>query len=64
MVQSIYNNYSEPMSISHAWSLIEVGAFWDEHDLTDFDTDLPDVEFDLSAMMLIESDHPQEFTTS
>ena len=53
-----------PFEISKAHNIEEAGAFWDEHDFTDFDTDLPDVEFDLSALMLIESDHPQEFTTS
>jgi hypothetical protein len=32
----------------------QVGSFWDAHDLTDFDTDVPDVEFDVTCAVPIE----------
>jgi predicted DNA binding CopG/RHH family protein len=47
---------NRPFPISKARSLQEAGAFWDEHDLTDFDTDRPDVEFDISCSVPIELD--------
>lgn len=34
-------------SISQADTDEKIGEFWDSHDFTDFDTDAPDVEFDL-----------------
>ena len=45
------NNLS---SISKASTLQEMGEFWDEHDFTEFDTDGPDVEFDISCTVSIE----------
>jgi len=41
-------------SISKADSLEKMGEFWDEHDFTDFDTEIPDVEFDVSCAVPIE----------
>ena len=43
-------------SISQADSLETMGEFWDTHDFTQFDTDLPDVEFTVSSMISIEPD--------
>ncbi len=34
--------------ISKAQTLEKMGEFWDEHDFTEFDTDAPDVVFDLN----------------
>jgi len=36
-------------SISKADSLEKMGEFWDTHDFTDYDTDAPDVEFQISC---------------
>lgn len=47
------NNLS---SISNAHTLREMGAFWDEHDFTDFDTDAPDVEYHIASTVTIEPD--------
>jgi len=41
-------------SISKADSLEKMGEFWDTHDFTDFDTDAPDVEFEISSAVPIE----------
>ena len=35
-------------SISKADSDDKIGAFWDTHDFTDFDTDAPDAQFLIS----------------
>jgi len=43
-------------SISKAQSLEEMGAFWDTHDFTEFDTDEPDIEFTLANTIAIESE--------
>lgn len=43
-------------SISKAQSLEEMGAFWDTHDFTEFDTDEADVEFTLANTIAIESE--------
>ena len=43
-------------SISKADSLEKMGEFWDTHDFTDFDTDAPDVEFEVSCAVPIEVD--------
>lgn len=43
-------------SISQADSLEAMGEFWDTHDFTQFDTDIPDVEFTVSSMISIEPD--------
>jgi hypothetical protein len=42
-------------SISSADTLEKMGEFWDTHDLTDFDTDAPDVEFEISCAVPIEA---------
>ena len=43
-------------SISKADTLKKMGEFWDNHDFTDFDTDAPDVEFEISCAIPIELD--------
>ena len=43
-------------SISKADSLEKMGEFWDTHDFTDYDTDAPDVEFQISCAVPIELD--------
>ncbi len=40
--------------ISNADSLEEMGEFWDTHDFTEFDTDAPDVEFQVACAVPIE----------
>jgi hypothetical protein len=41
-------------SISKADDLEKMGEFWDAHDFTDFDTDAPDVEFEVVCAVPIE----------
>jgi hypothetical protein len=41
-------------SISHATTLEDMGAFWDTHDLTEYDTDAPDVAFTFRRTIAIE----------
>lgn len=41
-------------SISKADTPEEIGAFWDSHDFTQFDTDAPDVEFVVSLAVPVE----------
>jgi hypothetical protein len=36
-------------SISQADSDEKIGEFWDTHDFTEFDTDAPDVEFEVTC---------------
>jgi len=43
-------------SISRASSLEEMGEFWDTHDFTDFDSDAPDVEFEITCAVPVEVD--------
>jgi hypothetical protein len=43
-------------SISKANTLEGMGVFWDSHDFTDFDTDAPDVQFDISCAVPIDPD--------
>jgi hypothetical protein len=43
-------------SISNATNLEEIGAFWDTHDFTDYDTDAPDVTFNVTRTVTIEAD--------
>jgi len=43
-------------SISKADTLEKVGEFWDTHDFTDFDTNAPNVEFEISCSIPIELD--------
>ena len=49
----VANNMS---SISKARTLEQIGEFWDTHDFTDFDTDAPDVPFNIIAAVPIEAD--------
>ncbi|MBD2089511.1 hypothetical protein H6F67_06550 [Microcoleus sp. FACHB-1515] len=41
-------------SISKAETDEKIGEFWDTHDLTDFDTDTPDIEFEITCAVPIE----------
>lgn len=41
-------------NISKEDSLERMGEFWDRHDFTDFDTDAPDVDFDISCAVPID----------
>ena len=41
-------------SISKTDSLENMGNFWDTHDFTEFDTDAPDVEFQISCAVPVE----------
>ncbi len=41
-------------SISKADTDEKIGEFWDSHDFTDFDTDAPDVEFEVTCTVPIE----------
>ncbi|HEY53008.1 MAG TPA: hypothetical protein G4N94_06090 [Caldilineae bacterium] len=43
-------------SISEASTLREIGAFWDTHDFTDFDSDAPDVKIEFASSIAIEPD--------
>lgn len=43
-------------TISKADSLEKIGEFWDTHDFTDYDTDAPDVDFNISCAVPIELD--------
>lgn len=43
-------------SLSRTDTLEKTGEFWDSHDLTDFDTDVPDVQFDVTCAVPIEVD--------
>ena len=45
------NNQS---SISQASTDEKIGEFWDSHDFTDFDTDAPDAEFEITCTVPIE----------
>jgi hypothetical protein len=47
---------SKLSSISQADTLEKMGEFWDTHDFTDFDTDAPDVEFEITGAVPIEVD--------
>lgn len=41
-------------SISKAGTDETIGEFWDTHDFTDFDTDAPDIEFEITCAVPIE----------
>jgi hypothetical protein len=41
-------------SISQAATLEEIGAFWDTHDFTDYDTEAPDVSVTFRRTIAIE----------
>jgi CopG antitoxin of type II toxin-antitoxin system len=43
-------------SISKADTDEKIGEFWDTHDFTDFDTDVPDVEFEIAYTVPLEVD--------
>ena len=41
-------------SISRADTEEKIGEFWDTHDFTDFDTDAPDIEYEITCAVPIE----------
>ncbi len=45
---------SKLSSISRADTDEKIGEFWDTHDFTEFDTDAPDVEFEITCTVPIE----------
>ena len=47
---------SKLSSISKSDTLEGIGEFWDMHDFTEFDTEAPDVEFNISCAVPIEPD--------
>ncbi|MFB8789251.1 MAG: CopG family antitoxin [Potamolinea sp.] len=47
---------SKLSSISQANTDEKIGEFWDTHDFTDFDTDAPDVKFEIACTVPIEVD--------
>ena len=47
-------NANKTSSISQADSLEKMGEFWDTHDFTDFDTDAPDVDFQITCGVPVE----------
>ena len=47
---------SKLSSISKADTDEKIGEFWDTHDFTDFDTDVPDVEFEIAYTVPLEVD--------
>lgn len=42
-------------SVSKVDSLEGMGEFWDRHDFTDFDTDAPDVDFEVRCAVPVET---------
>jgi hypothetical protein len=42
-------------SISQVDTDVKIGEFWDNHDFTDFDTDAPDVQFEIACTIPIEA---------
>jgi hypothetical protein len=47
---------NERSSISNAATIEEIGAFWDTHDFTEYDTDAPDVSFTIARAIQIEAE--------
>ena len=45
---------SKRSSISRAETDEKIGEFWDTHDFTEFDTDAPDAEFEVTCAVPIE----------
>jgi len=45
---------SKLSSISKAITDEKIGQFWDGHDFTDFDTDAPDIEFEVTYSVPLE----------
>jgi len=43
-------------SISKSNSLEKIGEFWDTHDFTGYDTDMPDIEFKVTCAIPVELD--------
>ena len=43
-------------SVSKASSLKEMGDYWDTHDFTDFDSEAPDVKFEVTCAVPVEID--------
>ena len=55
-----YRRDAKPMeenrasSVSKADSDEKIGEFWDTHDFTDFDTDVPDAEFEVISTVPVQ----------
>lgn len=47
----VTNNFS---SHSNGNTPQQIGEFWDDHDFTDFDTDIPDVPFQVTCIVPID----------
>jgi len=47
-------NASKLSSISKGITDEKIGEFWDDHDFTDFDTDAPDIEFEVAYSVPLE----------
>lgn len=47
---------SNRSSVSKAANLEGIGEFWDTHDLTDYDSNAPDVEFEIRSLIPIETE--------
>jgi len=47
---------SKRSAISQATTIEEIGAFWDTHDFTEYDTDAPDVPFVITRAIQIEAE--------
>ena len=43
-------------SISQSDTLEGMGEFWDSHDFSEFDTDAPDVQFEISCAVPVDPD--------
>ena len=43
-------------SISKSNSLEKIGEFWDTHEFTDYDTDIPDIELKVTCAIPVELD--------
>ncbi len=54
------NDVPRASSVSKARTLEAIGEFWDEHDLTEFDSDVPDVDFDINPNLRVLSAEQSE----
>jgi hypothetical protein len=47
-------NANKFSSLSKSSTDAQIGEFWDTHDFTDFDTDAPDIEFEVAYSVPLE----------
>ena len=47
-------NANKFSSLSQSSTDAQIGEFWDNHDFTDFDTDAPDIEFEIAYSVPLE----------